>query len=230
VTSLTSASSAPRAGLVQQGVFFNQGAVPGSGGEARMNYRGAAPAVGGRADAGAASGVLTRFTVEQQGAILRVIDGDGSVYEGRFLDASASAGLAAGTGAESELAVSRVRSRSVAATRGGVPVSGVGAAASNVVAGVGAGQPFEVTGSNRTLRTRVIFTGFSQVASNAAETGNAPRTELADDRKALESVRSFSVNRAPAPIGTTLTIQRLQGQVQWGRTNRLGIDAVRVAP
>src|SRR5207247_4970239 len=99
--------------------------------------------------------ILGRFDLEQTGDRLRVVDGDGSVYDGQMIDGAAGGkdqGVAAATGVTRSDALSgksaAVSPRGLKGVRG-VTGTAVGAAL----------RSFRVTGTNRTFRLPVVFEG-----------------------------------------------------------------------
>jgi hypothetical protein len=107
------------------------------------------------------SPILQSFRLEQTGQTLRIIDGDGSVYTGAVEVASAPARQRAELVGDTSTAARR----SVGAAPLAVPR---GAPAPAALSPAVAGYSFRVTGTNRVLNQKVVFTGTFLPATNAA--------------------------------------------------------------
>jgi hypothetical protein len=154
--------------------------------------------------------VLGRFTVEQRGAQLRMIEADGSVYEGTI---AADAGASRGIDGVSE---SRARLEKETVTR-------VGASQARYYS-------FRAAGTNRTLRQPVVLNG-TFVTDEAEADGDAAGVSQpavpppAPFRRAI--IPAPSIN-APASSATdTNQIRLIEGTVRVGPTNEQRFRAVR---
>ncbi len=196
--------------------------------------------------------VLANFVIEQSGEQLRVVDGDGSVYEGKVLypevpgvagyDAQLNLAAdkrvdAAGSAVEQNFKDAHMRQQHNAQS-----IDGPATSAWN----------FRVSGTNRTLQQPVIVDGilYETAVSNSVTQAGAKAVDqnLQSYRFAPAQVpsqpRSYSLsasavqNSAAPPAGQTsfggqslnlLNASRIQGQVRVGATNQLPLDAVRDA-
>jgi hypothetical protein len=126
---------------------------------------GAAPGLQRRrpdpAGAGERSSVLVNFAIEQRGPSLRIIDGDGSIYEGRVLTNAAPV-------FESELGKQVALKREAPARVRNAVSESAAAGASVASADKDASKSevaFEVFGTNKTLRQSLSLTGTLYVTS-----------------------------------------------------------------
>ena len=142
--------------------------------------------------------VLDDFTVEQRGDSLRLIDADGSVYEGTI----------ATTNVVTDLAVT---------DRSSLKKEMVRAAAGEAAAEVGRQYFFRATGSNVTLRQRVLVNGQVRATDELMPaTGRAENPSTATRFKA-----------AVGAPGSTNRMSTMEGTVQVGTTNAQKFRAVR---
>ncbi len=162
------------------------------------------------------SPVLANFTVEQSGSRVRLIDADGSVYEGEIGSIPTPEGPPAAT----------LLARSTNA-------------APNMVA-------FAAMGTNATLRQPVRLTGQLYLESGlelggqVMPTGFAGQNELQSRRLSLQDqagrernspqVRGgqgpAQANRVQQTSSGQAQILRITGQARFGRTNAIAIDAI----
>ena len=201
-----------------------------------------------------APAILASFDLEQAGEQLRVVDGDGSVYEGQV--------LGDGAGVAGQLAATvRVagRSESLPGKEGHAPEPAQGleqAAAASASLSV---RSFRVSGTNRTLQLPVVLEGvlFTAAGGNG---GVAPRLDPAGAPTAQaeaapvapsavptirgpgspQATRSLSravdERKKPAPPAeqtsfgfastNLLQVHRIQGRLRVGTTKDLTIEAV----
>jgi hypothetical protein len=150
--------------------------------------------------------VLASFKVEQRGDELRVIDQDGSTYEGNIVPVTAPSDSAAAR-YFSDAAQPRPETPAPRLRGGGREATtlGVNAEADSTVQN----YLFRVEGTNRTLRQQVVFTGNFVNFTNAAQFGippqNAPQQNLRSvinnstiiGRAQLADDREISVNAVP---------------------------------
>jgi len=161
-----------------------------------------------------AAQVLDNFVVEQTGNLLRVVDADNSVYEGRFVD---------GPSAPTE---SREMEKAASQTGRRAPNQSAQSQSWN----------FRVSGTNRTLRQPVTLEGLlfeestvnqaapalqkAQMTAPAQQNGPASVRQQAG----FEASQSAAQNLAPANL---LNVRRIQGLFRVGATNQSPLDAVR---
>jgi hypothetical protein len=198
-----------------------------------------------RGRGGESASVLARFELEQRGNQVRVIDADGSVYDGYLYTPAggAAAGLA-GRALENEAQRSLAPEKpppgrgQLAQGKDQVPVP-VGGPAWN----------FRVLGTNRTLQEPVELDGLlvpeTSAAGAAGPALNAPRNLSAPAAQpgaprsvgpaAAPSAGAARSDRAQSlapearlvPLTNLSSIQRIQGTLRVGTTNRLSVDAFR---
>lgn len=167
--------------------------------------------------------VLQSFRLEQQGDRLRIVDADGSVYEGRLevppMPAEPEEAKADSAEVTARQEVPTVVTYGMrgdlrdARLRGAVQQPGVPAPEGQALLLENA---FRVTGTNRTSRLPVVFEGV--LTGDPAQASQ--RTAVAS--QALPA-------GAPPPL-VQLPAGRLRGQLQLGSNLRLQIDAVPVSP
>ena len=163
--------------------------------------------------------VLNSFQVEQNGRQLRVVDADGSVYDGA-IEAPVS-GEATRRSVSLQMSAADLKKNAEEKLAGG-------AAASNLAAvpGVDRLVPqnilFRVAGTNRTLNQLVVFEG--NILANMTQTnGVSPVAEwIADHPAANAPQRGTWLQRQPLPSGL------IQGQATIGESNRIQINAAPV--
>ena len=197
------------------------------------------------------STVLANFVVEQDGEQLRVVDADGSVYDGRVLFGEPTA-----AGVETQLKEAAEMRRDAAKPalaqagkdqRAQQPLNGPVAAAS---------WNFRVSGTNRTLQQPVIVDGilYETDATNAlgqtdvkatadslrfyrTAPGQVPAQQKgyggavsSPQTPAQNSTANSAVNSLNQPYNgqsmNLLNTRRIQGNVRVGATNQLPLDAV----
>jgi hypothetical protein len=160
------------------------------------------------ASLGGASNVLFSFRVEQTRDKLRMIDGDGSVYNGfvaRIPETPMQPAVASQKAVEEEAVKS--------STFGGRQTQPVRL------------YRFRVAGTNRTLNEEVVFTGnFLTSASSLSPQQPAP----------FNGPLTLSGNAAPAATNATVPLElqkaRVEGRLLLGKTNKILINALPAKP
>lgn len=239
-----------------QGYFRNQDSNVSRGRAAAPERRFNAPRPDPSGRAAAANQVLATFAVEQEGSKVRMIDADGSVYDGHIVAAKrekdAAAGLALGT-------TTLQRSENLPTANA---LGAIGPATNSLSGQPGAQVEFEVTGTNETLRQPVVFTGtlyytFSDTTSATSNpaggaspptatglAGNAPAAAQGPaqpvTRPAGVAPLRYMISRDPV-MDTRLqsvvsnsagramqpqVLRRVLGRGQYGGTNEVQVDAV----
>jgi len=177
---------------------------------------------------GAVSQVLGRFELEQRGDRVRVVDADGSIYEGTVLPADDSNGARLGAvvdgpiSSETRLQTAR---RNSALTIGDAPAEKKSKEDSS-----GRQFAFRVMGTNDTLKLPVTLEGTWWTAAAEpkgfpAITGQQPPARgPASDTKNIQRAAGLV---AGTNHGAAITVQRVSGQARIGLTNEVQIDAVR---
>jgi hypothetical protein len=185
--------------------------------------------------------ILANFELQQSAERLRVVDADGSIYDGEVLaDAPAAGDKSRGAVSQQSLQAGR----KLAEPR----PTDVGAPVGQIV-GSGSESPawnFRVSGTNRTLRQPVVVQGVlwtgeevGQAAGGALNQtpGAAPRaapmparpTSQAQNGVAAQSNlgrQSTTMNQS-GQAANLLNVRRIQGQVRVGAANETTLDAVR---
>jgi len=160
--------------------------------------------------------VLAAFQVEQAGRELRIVDGDGSVYSGYL--------QIAGTPRRR----SSVKSEAPAAARSSRPLGAVleEKSAASLDADQTAPQTyfFRVTGTNRSLQAKVVFTGNLLAATNLALF--QPATNDLKLGGGLGGARGVAPQPGPLP----LLHSRISGKVVVGSGQAVEINAMPAAP
>lgn len=163
-------------------------------------------------------GVLASFQLEQNGRQLRIVDADGSVYEGEI-----------GLAAASVQGAKEAEEQSILAFKKSTPTqNSINLGQANPVAGVVGGDqdsPFRVTGTNRTLNQLVIFTGNLGMASNLAPAANSTEQQ----RGAVQLFRQAAPASQAVSNSTQQNLPRVQGQATIGG-DRIEINAVPAGP
>jgi hypothetical protein len=160
--------------------------------------------------------VLAAFQVEQAGHELRIVDGDGSVYSGYL--------QIAGTARRR----SSVKSEAPAAARSSRPLGAV--LEEKSTASLDADQPapqtyfFRVTGTNRSLQAKVVFTGNLLAATNLALF--QPATNDLKLGGGLGGARGVALQPDLLP----LLHSRISGKVVVGSGQAVEINAMPAAP
>jgi hypothetical protein len=195
--------------------------------------------------------VLASFQMERTGQSVRIVDADGSVYEGNVIsvegekNANRGAVVASAVAPASSSAIVQIGSargvvmapapahagermvRSGASSHGaevsawGAPASAAAVALPAQAPGLESGLVFNVSGTNRNLNEYVIFTGYLSGAG-------------VQDAKA--SWRRVSQNQSPTAGGSLPDNRppaqnwRVTGEVSISRTNQFHLEAVPVRP
>jgi hypothetical protein len=159
--------------------------------------------------------VLASFQVEQTGTRLRIVDGDGSVYSGSVQIADAA---------------QRQRSGKVEASATSRAPAASGVLEEKTAAGLDADQlalqsyAFRVTGTNRSLHKKVVFTGTLLAATNP------PTLQSFTNRLSLAG--SFGGGQA-SPTQSNLPPllnSRISGKVVVGNAKAVEINALPTSP
>ncbi|HXI51140.1 MAG TPA: hypothetical protein VNH84_06535 [Candidatus Saccharimonadales bacterium] len=182
--------------------------------------------------------VLARFELEQKGSQVRVIDADGSVYDGYFYgdtsqSADAATATAAGLADREKQAPKEKRLENVAAAS-----QRANQANSTNVVNV---FNIRVIGTNRTLQEPVELDAILVPQSalpasfNAATSQNARQFQWSARRPITRAdpqnanVQLPLQNQAALPTNLS-AIQRIQGTLRVGTANQLSVDALRTEP
>jgi hypothetical protein len=164
--------------------------------------------------------VLTTFQLEQSGQQLRIVDADGSVYEGGFLTAAKLSDEVAAK-AETDTAEGR---KNVVATQAANQELGV--LASNRPAAPQS-FAFRVVGTNRSLNQMVVFTG-NLLNATSISPGSIGNAESQQNNAVL--LREANVRQEAASNTVPQTIPRLEGRVLLGERESIEINATPVPP
>ncbi len=199
----------------------------------------AAPPSGGQ--------VLANFTVEQSGSSVRLIDADGSIYEGRIVASPATQSQPTAQTRQRRNVETGPRQRQAQdqmTDRGGGAMAS--AISTNTIPGTVA---FEAIGTNSTLRQSVRLTGefhlesgaFNHEASVIPTGAGAPGMNQLKISRPTSPEQSARPGQAPQTLGGRAQalseptsqfnggpsqIRRITGQARFGRTNAIAIDAV----
>ncbi len=163
--------------------------------------------------------VLNSFELEQTGSQIRIVDADGSVYEGRIAPAEAPKDLAENRRAVS---ASGVLTQAPAVQPAAAANAGMGQTIDNDASA--ASYNFRAVGTNRTLNQRVVFSGNymntasapSQAANNI---GNRTVPSVANNQAAAKA--QLQSNQLPIGGGA-----QIQGQAFIGTNNQVEINAL----
>lgn len=160
--------------------------------------------------------VLDSFALEQQGTRLRLIDADGSIYEGLVHD---SPTVATRSAFSTRTVTNRLQESARRTVNG--PPPGPSRASSQI--------SFEVSGTNRTLRepVRVAGTLFFEAITNAPpQSANEPaRLSPSASRVQQTTFPGTQALGAGTLVNATSQVLRVQGRARLGATNELEIDA-----
>jgi hypothetical protein len=180
---------------------------------------------------GAATTVLATFEIEQAGQRLRVVDADGSVYDGELLG-----NVVAGAGARPVTVLRETVEKNQKLGDTVAPAAETAAAP--------APWNFRVSGTNRTLQQPVVLEGVllstaqesdmavrkdAQQPAPVTSAGNAPQSRS----RAMAAPAQYPALNQNQAVPTTslatslLPAQRIQGKVRIG-TSEQSLDAVRV--
>jgi hypothetical protein len=160
--------------------------------------------------------VLASFQVEQTGSQLRIVDGDGSVYSGYLQPAGAKLGRRA----------VRTEAPAVAESRRapGAPLArstGFGPEADRLTS---LSYTFRVTGTNRSLNRKIVFTGNLLTATNPAF--SPPALTNQGPGGVLERYQAVPAQPAPLPLLNS----RISGKVVIGADKPVEINALPANP
>jgi hypothetical protein len=160
--------------------------------------------------------VLASFQVEQSGTELRIIDGDGSVYRGVVQIAD---------GVERRRSVHEEKPTVAWALKAPAaepaPQAAVDAGFSRPAA---QNYYFRVTGTNRTLHKKVVFTGNLVAATNW--TRFTQLTNALSDRSTAHGSLTAPAGRSPLPLLNA----RISGKAVIGDRKEIEINAVPTGP
>ena len=169
----------------------------------RLREDKAAPARTKNEEETASAAVLSEFQLEQNGDVVRVIDSDGSVYDGVRLAPSSApvtgAGAASGGRAGRAEDSFRQRVQLGESTTRRLTATAAAAAAASPAAGPTELLNFRVSGTNRTLRQAVQLEGV--LLETAAAPLNAIAQSVPDPAAAAPAARSTSLAPVPASRG-----------------------------
>jgi len=207
-----------------------------------------APPPAGRAKRRADPEILANFELQQSGERLRVVDADGSIYDGEVF---------AGDPAAAEKSRAAVNQQSSQATRqlAEPRPTDAGALAGQGVGGGGESSAwnFRVSGTNRTLRQPVVLQGvllggeevgqsaggaLNQVPGAAPRSGPTPRpmrpaaqapaqNGVAAQSNLGRQATSLNQSGQPGQSANSLNVRRIQGQLRIGAANETTLDAIR---
>ncbi len=151
--------------------------------------------------------VLTNFALDRTGSNVLVVDADGSTYSGNVLPAMAGyggqLGIANGTG----------KSASTAAAVGGEAIPDDNFA-------------FKVSGYNKKLRAKVIFSGS---VINGAQNGIVAGGAIPQTQSGAQNQTSNTPQQSPAQNAQNAQNVMLNGRVQVGKTTEFQIQAAPAA-
>jgi hypothetical protein len=162
--------------------------------------------------------VLNSFQLEQNGPQIRIVDADGSTYEGQIEEPGIELEKRAKFTAEAAVELKKVQADGADQTQW---ANQNGAANRNFW--------FRVAGTNRTLNQSVMFAGNLQVADTNAQSTVTVNGVTAGITIAPQSGALPAQN---APLQNQLLLQntRVQGRAIIGAGNRVEIDATAIAP
>jgi hypothetical protein len=158
--------------------------------------------------------VLTSFQVEQSGSELRIVDGDGSVYSGFVQIADGALGSVNGEKPAAALAL-KARAAKPA------PQAAMAAGSS---AQAGQNYYFRVTGTNRTLHKKVVFTGNLVAVANV--TLFTQTTNALSYGNAVGGSQPAPAVQSPQPLLNA----RISGKAVIGDRKEIEINAVPTGP
>jgi len=162
--------------------------------------------------------VLASFQFEQNGRQLRIVDADGSVYEGEI--GSPAGGLQEVREADGQSALAFKKTVPTQTSTGRDQILPAGG-----VAAIDPDSVFRVTGTNRTLNQLVIFTGNLGITSNTAPAANSTDQQ----RGATQLFRQATPASQVASNTAQQPVPRVQGQATIG-SDRIEINAVPAGP
>ena len=170
--------------------------------------------------------VLANFQVQQNGNAIRVVDQDGSIYEGSLQVANRKAEKTEDQAVNERLVLNTVK----VAT--GLPVQKIAAAQDALQ--IAQTYFFRVYGTNRTVRQPVVFTG--NLVANFATATNAPALGAPvtlDDSVGLAG-GAVETDKKTAQTNQVAQLPwsnlRISGTAIVNHTNQIQIDAAPVAP
>ena len=173
-----------------------------------------------------ASPVLANFQVLQNGNAIRVVDQDGSVYEGSLQALEQRAPMAEG---QSGVAVDQRLMQNAVKVATGLPVQKIAAAQDALQ--IAQTYFFRVYGTNRTINERVVFTGTFLPNLATAPKTQAPAPQ-AGFRGAvggtIEEEKKLTTTNQPGQLPWSSL--RITGTAIVNHTNQIQIDAAPVTP
>jgi hypothetical protein len=160
--------------------------------------------------------VLTSFQVEQSGSELRIVDGDGSVYSGfvQLADHANRLGSVNGDKPAAALALKAPAAKPA-------PQSAMAAGSTKQA---GQNYYFRVTGTNRTLHKKVVFTGNLVAAANV--TLFTQTTNASTYGSAVGGSQPAPAVQSPQPLLNA----RISGKAVIGDRKEIEINAVPTGP
>jgi len=163
--------------------------------------------------------VLNSFELEQTGSQIRIVDADGSVYEGRIAPAEAPKDLAENRRAVS---ASGVLTQAPAVQPAAAANAGMGQTIDNDASA--ASYNFRAVGTNRTLNQRVVFSGnYMNTASAPSQAANNIGNRTAPSVANNQAAAKAQLQSNQLPIGGRAQIQ---GQAFIGTNNQVEINAL----
>lgn len=167
--------------------------------------------------------VLHSFQVEQTGEQLRIIDADGSTYQGRLVESAGAAVVEASETAK----LTQKRENRAPESRSPTPRARAGPAATANPSG--ATYHFIAEGTNRSLQQRVVFQGEYQLGTTLAPAApTAPPPLNFDSNRGRQDTRSPGGTTGEGASGglAAPVPARLQGRAVVGGTTTIEINAV----
>jgi len=170
-----------------------------------------------------APNVLTSFLLERNGSQLRIVDADGSVYEGGFETSPGGAGEkeVLGRSAQNQNEKKNALDRPASAQSEAIPTYAFAAAPNSQA------SAFRVSGTNLTLKQVVVFTGTFVDPTNLPVAGLGGAYLYQPDRGALPSGLANQTNTLQNQ--TVPSAAWVQGEATFG-ANRVQISASPVGP
>ena len=160
--------------------------------------------------------VLTSFRVERSGSELRIVDGDGSVYSG-FVQIADGAERLGSVNGEKPAAARALKARAAKPAPQAATAAGSSAQA-------GQNYYFRVTGTNRTLHKKVVFTGNLVGAANV--TLFTQTTNALSYGTAVGGSQPAPAVQSPQPLLNA----RISGKAVIGDRKEIEINAVPTGP
>jgi hypothetical protein len=160
--------------------------------------------------------VLTSFQVEQSGSEFRIVDGDGSVYSGFVQIADGTERLRSVNGEKPAAALALKAPAAKPAPQSAMAAGSTKQAGQNYY--------FRVTGTNRTLHKKVVFTGNLVAAANV--TLFTQTTNASTYGSAVGGSQPAPAVQSPQPLLNA----RISGKAVIGDRKEIEINAVPTGP